>query len=525
MADIFISYKSERRKAAEHLATVLSQYGYSVWFDYQLIKGSDFGLQIDRRIREAKALVVLWCSMSVGSRWVIEEVDLAHKLGILIPVKIEPCELPVGFRRHDYIDLSSWDGAPRNPLLDSLIDALEQRIGRPPQLDLKGVRQYESAWRRFGAPSLKAFALGTPLANVEGDRHMPQAGVGPAAPVMIDRWPSEQPLRASVPRHSADAQQIEPFERSFTEPFGGDEARPLRASRQEERRSKRVFLITSAFMDAWQVELEFYLLRSLTRKGLFCTVLVPPEHFKWDDHLDLHEMVLNVKDDYLGGFVIISTWDPAKTNVFEDFAVRFAKPIVFIDQNPAQAIKSIASNVSYVGISDESGGRLAAQAVLELDLHSQATLRALVISGAAKYSRCDVFANILRENNWAVSISQEGEFDREKSTAVAYNRLSAALKEQRPFDVVFCTNDSMTLGCLDAIQQIDNWPNGGQPKIIGYDGIAITKRLAEHGRIARTVVQSAREVARASIEQLLLMHEKKPSKRIVLLEPELFPRT
>src|SRR5215467_14125005 len=104
MAEIFISYKSERRKAAEHLAAVLSHYGYSVWFDYQLIKGSDFGLQIDRRIREAKALVVLWCSKSVASRWVVEEVDLAYKLGILIPVKIEECELPVGFRRQDYID-------------------------------------------------------------------------------------------------------------------------------------------------------------------------------------------------------------------------------------------------------------------------------------------------------------------------------------------------------------------------------------------------------------------------------------
>src|SRR5215472_12710299 len=167
MAEIFISYKSERRKAAEHLAAVLSHYGYSVWFDYQLIKGSDFGLQIDRRIRAAKALVVLWCSKSVASRWVVEEVDLAYKLGILIPVKIEDCELPVGFRRQDYIDMSSWDGAPRSPQLDPLIKALAQRIGRPPHLDLNALWGYEDTWRRFGAPSLKSFALGKPLAPVE----------------------------------------------------------------------------------------------------------------------------------------------------------------------------------------------------------------------------------------------------------------------------------------------------------------------------------------------------------------------
>jgi TPR repeat protein len=120
-------------------------------------------------------VVVLWCSLSVGSRWVIEEADLAYDLGRLIPVKIEPCELPVGFRRQDYTDLSSWDGSPRSHQLDTLIEALEQRIGRPALVDLKGLREYEATWRRFGAPSLRAFALGELVAPVEGDRAMARA--------------------------------------------------------------------------------------------------------------------------------------------------------------------------------------------------------------------------------------------------------------------------------------------------------------------------------------------------------------
>src|SRR5262249_22788347 len=163
MAEVFISYKSERRRAAEHLAAVLERYGYSVWFDYQLIKGRDFGLQIDHKVREAKALLVLWCSHAVTSRWVAEEADLAQQLGILIPVKIEPCDLPVGFRRQDYIDLSSWDGAPRSHHLDPLLDALERQTGKAPHIDLKSAREYEATWRRFGAPALRTFALGEPL--------------------------------------------------------------------------------------------------------------------------------------------------------------------------------------------------------------------------------------------------------------------------------------------------------------------------------------------------------------------------
>ncbi len=240
--DVFISYKSERRKAAEHLATVLRLYGYSVWFDYQLIKGSDFGLQIDRKIREAKAVVVLWCSLSVDSQWVIEEADLAYKLGILIPVIIEPCELPVGFRRQDYIDLSSWDGAPRSYQLDPLLDAVEGRIGRPPHLDRGGARDFEATWRRYGAPSLRTFALGQPLAEVERDRQLPQTGsvfspmeasaVAPSVaaapaghryelmPFAAREWPAV--------RDSKDVQRLERFERHFAGTFYAEEARALR---------------------------------------------------------------------------------------------------------------------------------------------------------------------------------------------------------------------------------------------------------------------------------------------------------
>jgi formylglycine-generating enzyme required for sulfatase activity len=173
MADVFISYKSERRRAAEHLAVVLEHYGYSVWFDYRLIKGRDFGLQIDRKVREAKALVVLWCTKSVGSRWVAEEADLGHELGILVPVKIESCILPIGFRRLDYVDLSRWDGAPRSASLDPLIKALAQNIGRPPTADLNALWEYEATWLRFGAPALRAFAFDQPSAADEGDRGLP----------------------------------------------------------------------------------------------------------------------------------------------------------------------------------------------------------------------------------------------------------------------------------------------------------------------------------------------------------------
>ena len=107
--------------------------------------------------------------------WVAEWADLAQKLATLVPVKIKACELPVGFRRLDYLNLADWDGAPRDHKLDLLLDELEQKTGCAPHLDLKAVRACEETWRRFGAPSLKAFALDNPLEVSEGNRKLPES--------------------------------------------------------------------------------------------------------------------------------------------------------------------------------------------------------------------------------------------------------------------------------------------------------------------------------------------------------------
>jgi hypothetical protein len=163
MAEIFISYKSDRRNAAKHLAGVLTRHGYSVWFDYALIKGDDFELQLDSQLRTAKAVIVLWCSMSVQSAWVSREASLASKLKTLLPVLIEDCELKLAHHTSDYVDLSEWDGSPRSHTLDPLLNAVARLVGRPPQADWAKLRENEENWRMFGSPALAAFALGKPI--------------------------------------------------------------------------------------------------------------------------------------------------------------------------------------------------------------------------------------------------------------------------------------------------------------------------------------------------------------------------
>lgn len=185
MADIFISYKSERRAAAEHLAEILADYGYSVWWDYGLISGRDFGAEIEKELRAAKAVIVLWCSMAVGSEWVREEAALAKRLDKIIPTTIEKIQLPLGFSLSQTLDLCDWDGAPRSNRLDRLLRDVGQLVGRPATPNLEGLERTERAWRRFGGPPLREFALTDALERQLPARTLPTALSSPQAPPHI----------------------------------------------------------------------------------------------------------------------------------------------------------------------------------------------------------------------------------------------------------------------------------------------------------------------------------------------------
>src|SRR5262249_8337515 len=202
------------------------------------------------------------------------------------------------------------------------------------------------------------------------------------------------------------------------------------------------------------------------------------------------------------------------------------KPVVFIDRNPPIASEDMPSNVAYVSVSDSDGGRCAAEAVLQLS-REHPVKRILVMHGFTKEKRVQAFEETVKNNlKCSIVVSEDGKFDRWISENVAYNLLTNALKEDEPFDTIYCTSDSMTMGCFDAIIRVEHWHKYPKPRVIGYDGTRVTRRLvenAERSRIARIVVQDTKELARASVEQLMRMYEGKKGE-IIWIEPHLYPR-
>ncbi len=131
MVDIFISYKRERFTHAQRLATVLEANGFSVWWDYSLIVGPAFRDQIERQISLARAVVVLWCTASIQSKFVRSEADRADRQKKLFQALLENVVPPLGFSEAQNQNLAHWTGAPNDPGIQAFMQAIATKIGKP----------------------------------------------------------------------------------------------------------------------------------------------------------------------------------------------------------------------------------------------------------------------------------------------------------------------------------------------------------------------------------------------------------
>jgi hypothetical protein len=108
--DIFLSYARQDRPIARIFAECLIEEGFTVWWDASLHSGETFDEVIEKRLRDAEAVIVLWSPRSVASRWVRAEATLADRRNKLAPAIIEPCDRPIIFELTHAAELCDWSG-------------------------------------------------------------------------------------------------------------------------------------------------------------------------------------------------------------------------------------------------------------------------------------------------------------------------------------------------------------------------------------------------------------------------------
>lgn len=124
MSRVFLSYAREDVEAAKILANLIGEAGHEVWWDRHIQGGSRFTNEIDRALKEAEAVVVLWSSTSVQSAWVQDEASEGRDSGRLVPVALGDVKPPLGFRQFHTVSLASWDEHDQPQSVDEVLKAI-----------------------------------------------------------------------------------------------------------------------------------------------------------------------------------------------------------------------------------------------------------------------------------------------------------------------------------------------------------------------------------------------------------------
>ena len=163
MARIFLSYARDDVEAARSLAGCMSEAGHEVWWDRHLHGGSRFASEIDKALKDAEAVVVIWSAQSIDSAWVQDEAGEGRDSGRLVPVSLASVKPPLGFRQFQTIDLGAWDGTGKPDAIQELLEAVGRTCGteaRPSGGDKES---------KAAAPRKRASVCVLPFINMSGD--------------------------------------------------------------------------------------------------------------------------------------------------------------------------------------------------------------------------------------------------------------------------------------------------------------------------------------------------------------------
>jgi TolB-like protein len=176
MADVFISCASLSKPAAERIAQALRAMGHEVWRDDALPPHRAYADVLEERLREAKAVVVVWSKAGAQSQWVRAEADLARHADKLVQLTIDRAPLPLPFNQIQCADLSRWHGEAEHPEWRKVVASVDELVGQPSAATPAAAGRWASlsrAWTWAAAALVLAVAIATGLLMLRD--HLPFA--------------------------------------------------------------------------------------------------------------------------------------------------------------------------------------------------------------------------------------------------------------------------------------------------------------------------------------------------------------
>jgi adenylate cyclase len=249
MSHVFISYARSTARQAQQVAAVLRDLGHQVWLDDAIPAHRAYADVIEERLREARAVVVIWSADAAKSQWVRSEADRARAEHKLVQLTVDGAALPMPFDQVQCVDLAGWQGDPEAAGWKRVADSVAELLGDPastratsqlrvtppasamPRSD--SLNTYSVALAPFADPAGAAagddFADGLVAEVATALARFPILHVVDANPAAVAPYLLEGSVRRSGPRvrinvqlrDAAHGERVwaERFDREFEDPF------------------------------------------------------------------------------------------------------------------------------------------------------------------------------------------------------------------------------------------------------------------------------------------------------------------
>ena len=140
MSHVLVSYKREDELRVSRLIRALQQHGLIIWWDQGLPGAEEWRKNIENALVQAGCVIVVWTEGSVGpdGGFVRDEASRAKARGVLVPVRLDKVDPPLGFGEIQAMDLSHWKSNPNDPFLLDLVAVCRAKLEGVPAPAPKG---------------------------------------------------------------------------------------------------------------------------------------------------------------------------------------------------------------------------------------------------------------------------------------------------------------------------------------------------------------------------------------------------
>lgn len=294
------------------------------------------------------------------------------------------------------------------------------------------------------------------------------------------------------------------------------------------KRKRLVFIVMPAFSHKhWFAQVLQNLLVELHTKGYDAIVKIPSNEFSPQAQSAQLRSISQQRGQFAAGFVIAVESDNTRDELVQ-FCQQIISPVVFMDVKPFNNSSDYPLNSTFVGFPASNIGKIAANFVASyINQHKIENPFVLVLGGSFQLDRQREFEKVLKEKLPQVElrINEAGEFQRERAKEIISLALDQMRQSRRQIHCIFCTNDEMALGAVDAIQS-SNIQLAKKICIVGVDGTdeAISVIRTRKTPFQATIIQESRRVAEIAVELFL---KKQSGERVEpenLLTPQIYPR-